>query len=201
MRQKNIIFLLVFIFCLTSCFGGHKRKKHKKKNNEVTWVTTNESNENDDDEYVVNDVDIKQIATVHVGLPLKYISVTSEYGEREDPITGKKSIHSGIDLSAGLDTTVAMMPGVVESVGQNSVAGKFVTIKHGALSVTYCHLSETLVKKNYKVIAGSKVGITGSTGRATGEHLHLACKLNGKPFDPYILLQLLRSELSEESID
>ena len=73
-----------------------------------------------------------------------------------------------------------MMEGVVVKVGQDKTSGKYVTLRHGRYTVSYCHLSKILIVKGAIVHPRDVVGITGSTGRSTGEHLHITCKLNGR---------------------
>lgn len=124
-------------------------------------------------------------------LPLDTLVVTSPYGYRIDPFTRKRKMHSGIDFRASSDYVYAMMPGKIIKVGYDKVSGKYVTIQHGNITVSYCHLSETLVYKNTLVDAGYVVGITGNTGRSTGEHLHLTCKIKGRVIDPSLILNYI----------
>lgn len=124
-------------------------------------------------------------------LPLDTLVVTSPYGYRIDPFTRKRKMHSGIDFRASSDNVYAMMPGKIIKVGYDKVSGKYVTIQHGNITVSYCHLSETLVYKNTLVDAGYVVGITGNTGRSTGEHLHLTCKIKGRTIDPSLILNYI----------
>ena len=125
-------------------------------------------------------------------LPLDTLVVTSPYGYRIDPFTRKRKMHRGIDFRASSDNVYAMMPGKVVKVGYDKVSGKFVTIQHGNITVSYCHLSETQVKKNTIVEAGHVVGITGNTGRSNGEHLHLTCKYKDDIINPQILLKFIK---------
>lgn len=124
--------------------------------------------------------------------PLRNIQVTSPYGYREDPFTGKRKFHGGIDLHARNEGVCAMMEGVVVKVGQDKVSGKYVTLRHGNYTVSYCHLSETLVVKGAMVRPRDVVGVTGSTGRSTGEHLHITCRLNGKNANPAFLFDFIK---------
>lgn len=110
-----------------------------------------------------------------VSYPLRYIKVTSPYGYRKDPFTGKSKFHGGLDLRARGDKVMAMMEGVVVKVGQDKTSGKYVTLRHGRYTVSYCHLSKILIVKGAIVYPRDVVGITGSTGRSTGEHLHITC--------------------------
>ena len=124
--------------------------------------------------------------------PLKSIKVTSPYGYRRDPITGKLSWHNGLDLRAKNEPTYAMMDGIVEKIGYDSRSGNYVTLKHGNYHVSYCHLSSVIVGKGERVFSGTIVGVTGNTGRSTGCHLHLTCKKDGKSVNPISLIKLMR---------
>ena len=126
---------------------------------------------------------------ISVSLPLKRIKVTSPFGMRKDPLTGKMKMHNGIDLHARNDEVYAMFPGVVKKVGYDKRSGNYVTLQHGEYTVSYCHLSRVTVKERTLVLAGDVVGITGNTGRSTGEHLHVTCrKGNCQYVNPYTLL-------------
>ena len=124
--------------------------------------------------------------------PLKSIKVTSPYGYRRDPITGKQSWHNGSDLRAKNEPAYSMMEGIVEKIGYDSRSGNYVTLKHGNYHVSYCHLSSVIVGKGERVFSGTIVGVTGNTGRSTGCHLHLTCKKDGKSVNPISLIKLMR---------
>ena len=85
-----------------------------------------------------------------------------------------------------------MMPGEVVKVAADKRSGNYVTIRHGGYTVSYCHLSEALVKKGAQVLPGEVVAISGNTGRSTGPHLHITAKYGKKHIDPAILLQFVR---------
>ena len=124
-------------------------------------------------------------------LPLDTLIVTSPYGYRIDPFTRKRKMHSGIDFRASSDNVYAMMPGKVIKVGYDKVSGNYITLQHGSITVSYCHLSHVLKHKNDTVAVGEVVGITGNTGRSTGEHLHLTCKIKDKKVNPMIILNYI----------
>ena len=126
-----------------------------------------------------------------VSLPLKRIKVTSPFGMRKDPFTGKKKMHNGIDLHARNDEVYAMFPGVVKMVGYDKRSGNYITLQHGDYTVNYCHLSKVTLDKGTRIHAHDVVGVTGNTGRSTGEHLHITCKRNGKYINPQILFQYI----------
>ena len=128
--------------------------------------------------------------------PLKSIKVTSPYGYRRDPFTGKLSWHNGLDLRAKNEPAYSMMEGIVEKIGYDSRSGNYVTLKHGNYHVSYCHLSSVIVGKGERVFSGTIVGVTGNTGRSTGCHLHLTCKKDGESFNPTILLNLIEKSFA-----
>ena len=128
--------------------------------------------------------------------PLKSIKVTSPYGYRRDPFTGKQSWHNGLDLRAKNEPAYAMMDGIVEKVGYDNRSGNYVTLRHGNYHVSYCHLYSIIVRKGERVFPGIIVGFTGNTGRSTGSHLHLTCKKDGKSFNPTILLNLIEKSFA-----
>lgn len=86
--------------------------------------------------------------------PLKSIKVTSPYGYRCDPFTGKQSWHNGLDLRAKNEPAYAMMDGIVEKVGYDNRSGNYVTLKHGNYHVSYYHLSSIKVRKGEYVYPG-----------------------------------------------
>ena len=127
-----------------------------------------------------------------VSLPLKNIHINSGFGMRMHPIYHRRIMHNGVDLHARHEDVLSMLPGRVIRVGYNSRSGKFVTIQSANYTVSYCHLSQQYVRQNDFVYAGQPLGLTGSTGAATGEHLHLTTKKDGKAFNPVILLEFVR---------
>lgn len=126
-----------------------------------------------------------------VSYPLRKIRINSAYGIRRDPFTGKKTRHNGIDLQARNDEVFAMLGGQVVKTGQNRRSGKYVVLRHGDYTVSYCHLSRILTSKGASVRPGDVVGITGSTGRSTGEHLHITVRYRKKYVNPVILLDAI----------
>ena len=127
--------------------------------------------------------------TSHVSMtyPLRTIKITSPFGYRTDPFTGKRTMHNGIDLAAHNALVYSMLDGTVEKVGYDARSGNFVTVRHGDFRISYCHLSRILATQGQSVLASYPIGITGSTGRATGEHLHITAKYKGRPFNSVIL--------------
>ena len=128
-----------------------------------------------------------------VALPLKKIHINSGFGMRKHPVYHRKMMHNGIDLSARYEKVYSMFPGTVIKVGQDSRSGKFVTVRTGNYTISYCHLSQQLVKENEFVNAGTNIAISGNTGASTGPHLHLTTKKDGQVFNPTILLNVIQS--------
>ena len=135
-----------------------------------------------------------------VSLPLKRIKVTSPFGMRKDPFTGERKMHNGIDLHARNDEVYAMFPGVVKKVGYDKRSGNYITLQHGDYTVSYCHLSRVTLKEKTPVLAGDVVGITGNTGRSTGEHLHITCKRSGISINPFIILKYIRDKKRDSEL-
>lgn len=162
-------------------------------NNQVDSVTVNLPQQETDS------VDNKQKQWISsyssITYPLKSIKVTSPYGYRRDPFTGKLSWHNGLDLRAKNEPAYVMMDGIVEKVGYDNRSGNYVTLRHGNFYISYCHLSSIIVRKGESVFPGIIVGVTGNTGRSTGNHLHLTCKKDGKSFNPAILFTANSSPL------
>ena len=128
-----------------------------------------------------------------VALPLEKIHINSGFGMRRHPIYHKRIMHNGIDLSARYEKVYSMFPGTVIKVGQDSRSGKFVTVRTGDYTISYCHLSQQLVKENEFVNAGTNIAISGNTGASTGPHLHLTTKKDGQAINPTIILDFIFS--------
>lgn len=113
--------------------------------------------------------------------------ITSEFGPRIDPLTGKRHFHTGIDIASEPGTPVkATGGGEVTKVGFEARGmGIYVIIKHNSeMETLYGHLSRAVVKKGQKIKRGDIIGFVGNTGRSTGYHLHYEVKVNGLPVNP-----------------
>lgn len=112
--------------------------------------------------------------------------ITSSFGQRMSPFTGRLQMHEGLDIAARPGTPVkASAEGVVIYSGWKSDFGKLVTIDHGyGYRTRYGHLSKIYVKNGQRVKRGDTVGAVGSTGRSTGPHLHYEVKARGLPVNP-----------------
>ena len=118
-------------------------------------------------------------------------NVSSQFGFRFHPFNGKKSLHQGVDIAAKRGTPiVAIAPGTVKFVGYKRGFGRMVQVEHGDSWVsTYAHASATIVAAGQPVLAGQMIAKVGSTGHATGPHLHLEIHREGQPIDPLPLLK------------
>lgn len=116
--------------------------------------------------------------------------ISSPFGPRRHPVTGKKDFHAGIDIPAPKGTPVlAAADGEVSGAGTHPRLGRYVKITHADNSYTlYGHLHRWKVREGEAVLAGQQVGTVGSTGRSTGPHLDFSIRREGKPIDPLPLL-------------
>jgi hypothetical protein len=113
--------------------------------------------------------------------------VTSGYGYRISPFTGRRTFHGGIDIASDFGTPIlAPARGRVVFAGRKGPLGKTLVIDHGfGLRTSYGHAAEIHVSKGQKVERGERVASVGSTGRSTGPHLHYAVEVKGKSVNPH----------------
>ena len=118
--------------------------------------------------------------------------VSSVFGNRVHPLSGKETTHTGTDIAAPAgQTVIAAAPGTVVKTGSDDMNGKYVVIKHNdKITTVYAHLSEVCVKTGENTDDNTKIGEVGSTGVSTGPHLHFEVKINGESVNPenYIML-------------
>ncbi|HEX5132062.1 MAG TPA: peptidoglycan DD-metalloendopeptidase family protein [Candidatus Krumholzibacteria bacterium] len=112
--------------------------------------------------------------------------ISSRFGWRMDPMTGRRTMHRGVDFSARLGTPVyATADGVVTFSGVWQTYGNVVEVSHGGGFVTrFAHLERRLVQKGQRVTRGDVIGRVGSTGRSTFSHLHYEIEQGGERIDP-----------------
>lgn len=127
-----------------------------------------------------------QIHTTPSLKPVNVGFVSSRYGWRMDPITGRRTMHRGVDYSARMGTPVMVTAdGVVTFSGVLQTYGNVVEVSHGKGFITrYAHLQRRLVQKGQRVTRGDVVGRVGSTGRSTFSHLHYEIEQEGERIDP-----------------
>ena len=132
--------------------------------------------------------------------PLKNFSLTSAYGYRSDPFSREKIFHWGIDLKTNHSNVFAMLHGKVISVGNDPLLGNYVKVKHGRFQSIYGHLSQTLVSKGENVLPGTILGVSGSSGKATGDHLHLSIKMGKEYVNPVLFIQMISRLSTKEQL-
>lgn len=138
-----------------------------------------------------------------VCMPLDLVNVNSPYGYRSDPFAKCRKFHDGVDLQGGHDVVYSMLPGiVVKTVRSDTGYGNYVILDHGTIQCLYGHLSEIYTKQGMAVQAGTIVGRVGSSGRSTGNHLHIRLqRLDGngtwQSTDPLPLLRTLHEKVME----
>jgi murein DD-endopeptidase MepM/ murein hydrolase activator NlpD len=112
--------------------------------------------------------------------------LTSGFGQRISPFTGRRQFHAGIDIaSARGAAVVAPARGRVEFVGKKGPLGNALLIDHGyGVRTQYGHNDEILVKRGDVVERGQQIARVGNTGRSTGPHLHYTVEVNGKAVNP-----------------
>lgn len=123
--------------------------------------------------------------------PLPQIKVTSNFGYRIHPVYKVPKFHYGVDLFARADTVKSILPGAVVETGSHKDLGYYLVSKHGDIEILYAHLSYINVLPRDSIYAGDFIGISGSTGNTTGEHLHLSVKIQGKHINPLKFLKAL----------
>jgi murein DD-endopeptidase MepM/ murein hydrolase activator NlpD len=122
--------------------------------------------------------------------PLDTQVVTSRYGKRDSPISGRVHFHTGLDLAAPKGSKVyAARDGRVIQKSYNDVLGNYIILSHtGGIETVYGHLDSTEVELNQTVTSAMIIGRVGSTGASTGPHLHFEVKERGGSLNPEIFL-------------
>lgn len=122
-----------------------------------------------------------------VSIPVKNAVITSRFGKRNDPISGKEKIHYGLDLCAEEGTPIcAIMSGLVEKAENSPSFGNFLIIDHGNnIKTLYAHCKKLNVSVGDKIKRGQNIALMGNTGYySTGTHLHIEFIINDRKYDP-----------------
>lgn len=124
--------------------------------------------------------------TLPAGVPVKGGWISSLFGWRNDPISGKREFHEGVDFASKPKTLVtAVAAGIVTWSGKRNGYGNMIEINHGnGYATRYAHNKENLVAVGDKIEKGQPIAVIGSTGRSTGTHVHLEVLHNGEHVDP-----------------
>lgn len=132
-------------------------------------------------------------------LPASVPMISSSYGFRRDPFTGRGAMHSGLDFKGAMGAPIyAAARGTVTFVGRKAGYGNVVEISHGnGMMTRYAHMSRFATRVGASVGAGAIIGAIGSTGRSTGPHLHFEVRLHDRAIDPRPFLKAAPNVLQE----
>ncbi len=134
--------------------------------------------------------------------PMDHYYVSSPYGPRKHPVTGKYRMHHGIDLAGTWQENVSVSAdGTVVFAGYHGSFGKVIRIKHNyGIMTTYGHLAKINVRRGDLVSEGQIIGKMGRTGKVKGAHLHYEISVNGKSQNPATYIKIGRNLLSRTSL-
>lgn len=126
------------------------------------------------------------MASIPSGMPLARTRLTSQFGYRVHPLSGRYQSHAGVDLAAPMGSPVtATGDGKVDAAGWMGGYGLAVRLDHGGeVETRYAHLSALAVVAGQAVKRGQVLGYVGSTGRSTGPHLHYEVRVSNVAIDP-----------------
>ena len=134
--------------------------------------------------------------------PMEHYYVSSPYGPRKHPVTGKYRMHHGIDLAGTWQENIAVSAdGTVVFAGYHGSFGKVIRIRHNyGIMTTYGHLAKINVRSGDIVNEGQVIGKMGRTGKVKGAHLHYEISVNGKSQNPATYIKIGRNLLSRSSL-
>ena len=134
--------------------------------------------------------------------PMEHYYVSSPYGPRKHPVTGKYRMHHGIDLAGTWQENVSVSAdGTVVFAGYHGSFGKVIRIRHDyGIMTTYGHLAKINVRRGDLVNEGQVIGKMGRTGKVKGAHLHYEISVNGKSQNPATYIKIGRNLLSRTSL-
>lgn len=137
--------------------------------------------------------ELQRLKAIPVGAPA-IGKISSHYGKRNSPFSGRDQFHQGLDISAPIGTKVfAPADGVIVNAHWDGAYGNVVEVDHGfGLKTKYAHLSKFTVNAGERIKRGQLLGAVGTTGRSTGPHLHYEITLNGKHLDPQRFVELAK---------
>ncbi len=142
----------------------------------------------------------KERGVVLASAPLDVFSLSSDYGYRKDPFSKEHTFHRGIDLKTNRSKVYSMLYGKIVFVGNDPYLGNFIKVQHGKYQSIYGHLSQVLVSPGEKVLPGGLLGFSGSTGKATGDHLHLTIKKGKDYINPALFIQMISKISTKEEL-
>lgn len=131
------------------------------------------------------------IVAIPSAQPVQSMSLTSNFGIRIDPFRGGRAMHAGVDIPGPYATPIyATADAVVGRTGWIGGYGNLIELEHGkGIQTRYGHLSSILVGPGKRIKRGDLIGLMGSTGRSTGNHLHYEVRIDGRAVNPTPFLQ------------
>ena len=168
------------------------RNEDNSENIEVKVITDNENNQNDFEEEIkitkedIRKLDLSKIESYELYWPVVSTKITSEFGNRMHPVLKENRFHRGVDISSVKGAAVnSGVKGIVTYAGVKGNYGNMIEVRRNdGLKVRYAHLSKIEVRTGQTVYEGDKIGEVGSTGMATGPHLHYEVLIEDIPVDP-----------------
>ena len=132
-------------------------------------------------------------------MPADIRNISSGFGYRRDPFSGRAAMHSGLDFRGPMGAPIhAAADGTVTFVGTKSGYGRVVEITHGdGMMTRYAHMSRFDSRVGQQVAAGTVIGRIGNSGRSTGPHLHFEVHINGRAVNPRPFLETAPDVLEE----
>lgn len=125
------------------------------------------------------------------GLPVADAHISSRYGYRVNPVTGRRQLHHGLDLAGKPGSRImALADGIVTYAGKNGGYGNLVELEHpNGYRTRYAHNHTVLVPLGARVSKGQTIATMGSTGRSTGPHVHVEVRHRGRALDPQLYIR------------
>lgn len=155
-----------------------------------------DSEETEDVELEIEENELLRIVPVNASVanknansliwPINNGTITSRFGDREDPFFGNSEYHQGLDIAVPIGTNIkSVFDGVIKSTGNSESYGYYIIIKHSDnFETLYAHCSVICGRIGEKVSQGTVIAKSGNSGRSTGPHLHFETKINGKRVNP-----------------
>lgn len=134
-------------------------------------------------------------------VPVETVRLTSSFGMRDHPVTGRRAAHKGIDLAAPTGTPIhAAADGIISRASWFGGYGLYISIEHGGqIETRYGHMSRLNVADGQRVAKGDIIGFVGTTGRSTGPHLHYEVRVNGEAVNPVPYMQVETQQFAQSS--
>lgn len=192
--MKKIV-LVVLLLVSTDIQAQFNTIRYKKELPSVSVIETEKIYSNTsiiNSNKTLDNYNVKNLHESNASLPISNPIINSRYGDRKDPFNSeKRTFHYGIDFQANKDSVLSILPGKVRKTGSDKKLGNYVEMEHGDFTSIYGHLSRIGVKPGEFLDAGHFLGITGNTGKSTGEHLHFAMKYLNQWIDPEPILDYI----------